>query len=68
MGCGCRKPPTITAAATRGSAAGGQVLHEVVVNGLSTGRKFTSLIAASEYARSKRRQNPTADVTIHPLS
>lgn len=48
MGCGCRNRTT---AGTRAAVdAGSRVIYEVFVNDLSTGRKFSSLITAQQYA------------------
>lgn len=48
MGCGCRKKAsTDTRAAVE---AGSRVIYEVFVNDTSTGRRFTSLITAQQYA------------------
>lgn len=49
MGCGCRKNKiqrTIQAA-----TAGSSMTYEVFVNGTSTGRSFTSLVSAQQYAQ-----------------
>ena len=48
MGCGCRKKATTD---TRAAVdAGSRVMYEVYLNDTSTGRRFTSLITAQQYA------------------
>jgi hypothetical protein len=48
MGCGCRKKSsTNTRAAVE---AGSRVVYEVYLNDKSTGRHFTSLITAQQFA------------------
>jgi hypothetical protein len=46
MGCGCGKRRTTT------NTTGGRVRYEVFVNDETTGRLFTSMLAANTYARS----------------
>lgn len=53
MSCGCKgaAPVSRTDANARAVAAGSSQTYEVVkANGTSTGRRFTSLVAASGYA------------------
>ncbi len=48
MGCGCRKNKVANGTTVAGNNGGGS--YEVVLNGVRTGRRFTSLISAQNYA------------------
>ena len=48
MGCGCRKNKTAITRTQAGANGGGN--YEVVLNGVRTGRRFTSLVSAQTYA------------------
>lgn len=54
QGGGARDVPNeILASAMRASQAGAQTYHEVWVDDTFTGRRFTSIISAQQFARSR---------------